>query len=91
MKVYVVWGGKELPDAATGLHVLRGQERVGNLLMPMIEEADLIDPWARPYRYVTTETGFRLESSGPDRVFGNSDDICVSGQYWPTKGDDRSD
>jgi|Deesub1362A_J573_1020465.scaffolds.fasta_scaffold00456_24 hypothetical protein len=43
------------------------------------ESLDLItdekDPWGMPFIYERTEDGFRLFSSGPDRIKGTEDDI----------------
>lgn len=36
-----------------------------------------LDPWERPYRYSLIAGGFQIESSGPDRRFGTTDDLRI--------------
>jgi len=36
---------------------------------------DLHDGWDHPLHYERTETGYKLESAGPDGILGNGDDL----------------
>lgn len=50
-----------------------------------LKESDLLDPWARRYRFTTSGeyiSWFNILSAGPDGVFDNEDDINEWALHW---------
>lgn len=64
-----------LPTAIQGLKALLINPGVAGWRGPYLNRPILTDAWGTPYRYTTTTNGFEIRSAGPDKTFGNADDL----------------
>ena len=81
LKTYVTNAGQP-PTTAQGLDALVNEPRSSPKPKRWVQVMKIFpaDPWETPYRYVLVapkerEWRWELRSAGPDRVFGNRDDL----------------
>jgi hypothetical protein len=78
------YGEYPVGDNATVLKALRAQNPKGLLFLDidprsLDEHGSFIDPWRKPYFIETTPTnGISIRSAGPNRCFGDADDVTNS-------------
>jgi hypothetical protein len=63
------------------LSALAKTGRLPSSLNEILATTDLqigTDTWGTPIRYTVSDGGFEFRSAGPDRTFGNADDIVAA-------------
>jgi type II secretion system protein G len=66
------------PTQEQGLASLFTNPGLGGWSGPYLETQEIpLDPWDTPYQYEKTDSAFSVQSAGPDRQFGTSDDVNV--------------